>query len=215
MLLLYDGDTVVNAEERAIVPGISVTVPLANPRSWSPADPYLYKVKYEIFDSCGKKRDEVFSYAGLRKFHIEGKRFYLNNEPIFLRMVLDQGFYEEGLWTAPNDEALEQDIRLAMDAGFNGARLHQKIFDPRYHYHADRLGFLTFGEFPDWGMGLFVKPPPPQYFKCQSFLSSRYFLTFSSKFFSAAILFHLLLTLTQSCIPSVLNVFSLCDPFKL
>lgn len=153
---LYDGDNAVNAEERAVVPGLSVTVPLANPRSWSPADPYLYKVKYEIFDSCGKKTDEVFSYAGLRKFHIEGKRFYLNNEPIFLRMVLDQGFYEEGLWTAPNDEALEQDIRLAMDAGFNGARLHQKIFDPRYHYHADRLGFLTFGEFPDWGMGFWM-----------------------------------------------------------
>jgi beta-galactosidase/beta-glucuronidase len=97
--------------------------------------------------------DEVFSYAGLRKFHIENQRFYLNNEPIFLRMVLDQGFYEDGLWTAPDDNALENDIRLAMKAGFNGARLHQKIFDPRYHYHADRLGFLTFGEFPDWGMG--------------------------------------------------------------
>ena len=153
---LYEGDNAVNSEERTIVPGMSVTVPLENPRSWSPAAPYLYKVKYELFDNSGKKTDEVFSYAGLRKFHIEGKRFYLNNEPIFLRMVLDQGFYEDGLWTAPNDEALEQDIRLAMDAGFNGARLHQKIFDPHYHYHADRLGFLTFGEFPDWGMGFWM-----------------------------------------------------------
>ena len=153
---LYEGDRTVNTEEKSIVPGMSVTVPLENPRSWSPADPYLYKVKYELFDCKGKKTDEVFSYAGLRKFHIEGKRFYLNNEPIFLRMVLDQGFYEDGLWTAPNDEALEHDIRLAMDAGFNGARLHQKVFDPRYHYHADRLGFLTFGEFPDWGMGFWM-----------------------------------------------------------
>ena len=141
------------AAERAVSPGATVTIELDSPELWAPGTPYLYKVKYELIDSCGNKRDEVFSYAGLRKFHIEKGRFYLNNEPVFLRMVLDQGFYEEGLWTAPSDEALVQDILLAQKAGFNGARLHQKIFDPRYHYHADRLGFLTFGEFPDWGMG--------------------------------------------------------------
>ena len=152
---LYDdkGENIIQSAGSFVSPGMTLTVKLDSPRLWSPETPYLYKVKYELFDRDGKLCDEVFSYVGLRKFHIENQRFYLNNEPIFLRMVLDQGFYEDGLWTAPDDSAIEKDILLAMKAGFNGARLHQKIFDPRYHYHADRLGFLTFGEFPDWGMG--------------------------------------------------------------
>jgi hypothetical protein len=91
------------------------------------------------------------SYAGLRKFHIEGNRFYLNNKPIFLRFVLDQGFYPDGIWTAPSDAALKADIELSMLAGFNGARLHQKVFEERFHYWADRLGYLTWAEFADWG----------------------------------------------------------------
>ncbi|MBE6384510.1 MAG: beta-glucuronidase [Lentisphaerae bacterium] len=153
--LSHGGKTVASVE-KSVTPGLTVAAEIENPRLWSPVDPFLYDVKFELFDPSGTLTDTVFSYAGLRKFHIEGKRFYLNNEPIFLRMVLDQGFYEEGLWTAPDDAALENDIRLAMRAGFNGARLHQKIFDPRYHYHADRLGFLTFGEFPDWGMGFWM-----------------------------------------------------------
>ena len=152
-VLLYDGEILVASAEKKALPGVQLTLELASPKAWSPADPFLYKVKYELYNEKGLLTDEVYSYCGLRKFHIEKNRFYLNNEPVFLRMVLDQGFYEEGLWTAPGDEALEKDIRLAMEAGFNGARLHQKIFDPRYHYCADKLGFLTFGEFPDWGMG--------------------------------------------------------------
>ena len=152
-VLLYEGEKLIASAEKKALPGVQITLELDSPRAWSPVDPFLYKVKYELYNEAGVLTDEVFSYCGLRKFHIEKDRFYLNNEPIFLRMVLDQGFYEEGLWTAPGDEALERDIRLAMEAGFNGARLHQKIFDPRYHYFADKLGFLTFGEFPDWGMG--------------------------------------------------------------
>jgi hypothetical protein len=75
----------------------------------------------------------------------------LNNKPIFLRMVLDQGFYPDGIWTAPSDGALKRDVELALAAGFNSARLHEKVFEPRFHYWADRLGYLTWGEFPDWG----------------------------------------------------------------
>lgn len=155
-ITLLEGEKILQQHEVAASPGQMVSLPLEAPRAWSPADPFLYTIRFELFDSCGNLTDQVFSYAGLRKFHIDEGRFYLNNEPIFLRMVLDQGFYEEGLWTAPDDEALEQDIRLAMEAGFNGARLHQKVFDPRYHYFADKLGFLTFGEFPDWGMGFWM-----------------------------------------------------------
>jgi hypothetical protein len=95
--------------------------------------------------------DNVKSYAGLRKFHIEGNKFFLNNKPIFLRMVLDQGFYPDGIWTAPSDAALKNDIQLSMAAGFNSARLHQKVFEARFHYWADKFGYLTWGEFSDWG----------------------------------------------------------------
>ncbi|MHC4752825.1 MAG: glycoside hydrolase family 2 TIM barrel-domain containing protein, partial [Planctomycetota bacterium] len=73
------------------------------------------------------------------------------NKPIFLRFVLDQGFYPDGIWTAPSDAALKADIEMSMAAGFNGARLHQKVFEERFHYWADKLGYLTWGEFADWG----------------------------------------------------------------
>ncbi len=70
---------------------------------------------------------------------------------MFQRLVLDQGFYPEGIWTAPTDEALKGDIELSMAAGFNGARLHQKVFEPRFLYWADKLGYLCWGEYPSYG----------------------------------------------------------------
>lgn len=130
--------------------GAPVSVAIDNPRSWSPEDPYLYDVDFELLEN-GKIADRVNSYAGMRKFHIEGNKFYLNNEPIFLRLVLDQGYYPDGLWTAPSDEALKGDIELAKKVGFHGARLHEKVFEERFHYWADKLGYLTWGEFVDWG----------------------------------------------------------------
>ena len=99
----------------------------------------------------GQVVDQVVSYAGMRKIHIEGNRVFLNNEPLYLRMVLDQGFYPEGVWTAPTDEALKQDIEMSMSVGFNSARLHQKVFEERFHYWADKLGYITWGESASWG----------------------------------------------------------------
>ena len=119
-------------------------------RAWSPSDPHLYKLRLELLEA-DKVIDTVTSYAGLRKFHIEGNTFYLNDKPIFLRFVLDQGFYPDGIWTAPSDAALKADIEMSMAAGFNGARLHQKVFEERFHYWADTLGYLTWAEFADWG----------------------------------------------------------------
>jgi hypothetical protein len=123
---------------------------IRRPRAWSPSEPYLYDLRLELLDGR-KVVDSVMSYAGLRKFHIEGNCFYLNNKPIFLRFVLDQGFYPDGIWTAPSDAALKADIEMSMASGFNGARLHQKVFEERFHYWADKLGYLTWGEFADWG----------------------------------------------------------------
>lgn len=130
--------------------GNSIALNIKNPHTWSPSDPYLYGLRLELVDGR-KVVDSVMSYAGLRKFHIEGNKFYLNDKPIFLRFVLDQGFYPDGIWTAPSDAALKADIEMSMAAGFNGARLHQKVFEERFHYWADKLGYLTWGEFSDWG----------------------------------------------------------------
>ncbi len=133
--------------------GVPVALAIPDPVAWEPGNPFLYEVVYEVRSEAGEVLDRVESYAGLRKIHIEGERMFLNNKPLFVRLVLDQGFYEDGLWTAPSDEALKHDIELSMEAGFNGARLHQKVFEERFHYWADRLGYLTWGEFSDWGIG--------------------------------------------------------------
>jgi beta-galactosidase/beta-glucuronidase len=148
--LLTPGGKKVASSRGPAKSGNSVILSVKNPRPWSPHDPYLYDLRLELVDA-GRVVDSVMSYAGLRKFHIEGNRFYLNNKPIFLRFVLDQGFYPDGIWTAASDAALKADIEMSMAAGFNGARLHQKVFEERFHYWADRLGYLTWGEFSDWG----------------------------------------------------------------
>jgi len=148
--LLTPGGKKVASSRGSAKSGNSVILSVKNPHPWSPHDPYLYDLRLELVDA-GKVVDSVMSYVGLRKFHIEGNRFYLNNKPIFLRFVLDQGFYPDGIWTAPSDAALKADIEMSMAAGFNGARLHQKVFEERFHYWADRLGYLTWGEFADWG----------------------------------------------------------------
>ena len=123
-------------------------------KTWSPEDPYLYDIEYDVLSAEGKVIDHVKAYAGMRKIQVIGNRIYLNDEPVYLRLVLDQGFYPDGIWTAPTDEALKRDIELSMAAGFNGARLHQKIFEPRFHYWADRLGYLTWGESASWGANI-------------------------------------------------------------
>ncbi len=132
--------------------GNVLSLDVKTPHPWSPEDPFLYGMEFEVLDAGGTVLDTVRSYAGLRKVHIEGNRLYLNNRPIYLRLVLDQGFYPDGIWTAPSDEALRRDIELSMKAGFNGARLHQKVFEERFHYWADKLGYLTWGESSSWGI---------------------------------------------------------------
>ncbi len=131
--------------------GVPVTVALQQPKPWAPGSPYLYDILFEVMDGNGKVLDSVKSYAGLRKVHTQDGRIYINNKPVYLRFVLDQGFYPDGVWTAPTDSDLENDIKLSMKAGFNGARLHQKIFEERFHYYADKLGYLTWAEMPSWG----------------------------------------------------------------
>ena len=114
-------------------------------------DPHLYDVAIALLDGVGNVVDEAASYAALRAVSIDGKASRLNGEAVFQRLVLDQGYYADGIMTAPTDETLRRDIELSMAAGFNGARLHQKVFEERFLCHADRLGYLLWGEFGDWG----------------------------------------------------------------
>lgn len=132
-------------------PRLDLVIPPERRRLWSPEDPHLYDVEIELVDAGGRVVDRAASYAGLRSVTLDGKAVRINGRTVFQRLVLDQGYYPDGILTAPTDAALRRDIELAMAAGFNGARLHQKVFEERFLYHADRLGYLVWGEFADWG----------------------------------------------------------------
>lgn len=98
--------------------------------------------------------DNVKSYFGIRTTEFKDKKYMLNGKSLYLVTVLDQGFYKKGIYTAETDEELVKDIYLSFDAGFNGARLHQKVFEPRFLYHCDKLGYLVFGETGNWGLDI-------------------------------------------------------------
>ncbi len=127
-----------------------LVVDLSEKKLWEPGSPFLYDLKFTLTHK-GKKVDEVASYFGLRKVSIEGRAILVNGKRVFQRLILDQGFYPDGIWTAPTDDELKADIERSMACGYNGARLHQKVFEPRYLYWADKLGYLVWGEYPNWG----------------------------------------------------------------
>lgn len=151
--LLDNGKAVCTTTQKATNPMV-IVLPVKNVKTWSPESPFLYDLEYEVLNKQGQVIDRVQSYAGMRKIHIEGNRYFLNNKPLYLRMVLDQGFYPKGIWTAPTDADLKADIERSMAVGFNSARLHQKVFEERFHYWADKLGYLTWGEAASWGMDI-------------------------------------------------------------
>ena len=112
---------------------------------WSPENPSLLDVRITVKSDRGVT-DVVDTYFGMRKVSTENGEFLLNNQPYYQKLVLDQGYWEESLMTAPTDEAFIRDIQMTKAMGFNGVRKHQKVEDPRYLYHADRLGLLVWGE---------------------------------------------------------------------
>ena len=130
--------------------GTPISLAIPNARAWSPSDPFLYDLTFEVVRGT-ERIDRTESYFAMRKVSCEGGRICLNGKPVFLRFVLDQGFYPNGIWTAPSDADLKADVERSLAAGFNGARLHQKVFEDRWHYWADRLGYLTWAEYPSWG----------------------------------------------------------------
>lgn len=114
---------------------------------WSPRNPALYDLRVAILCN-GTLQDQVDTYFGMRKIEVRNGAVYLNNRKIYQRLVLDQGYWPETLLTPPSDEAIREDLQWTLALGFNGARKHQKIEDPRYYYWADKLGVLVWGEMP-------------------------------------------------------------------
>jgi beta-galactosidase/beta-glucuronidase len=134
-----------------LTPSVVLALAPASRRLWSPEDPVLFELTMSLVDADGAIVDEATSYAGLRSISAGDGVLLLNGEPRFLRLVLDQGYWPDGGLTAPSEAALVEDIELAKAAGFDGARAHQRVAEERWLYHADRLGYLVWGEFPDWG----------------------------------------------------------------
>jgi beta-galactosidase/beta-glucuronidase len=118
---------------------------LDNQQLWSPERPNLYDLTVELI-AGDKTVDRVESYLGQRKVSVHNDMVYLNNAPYYLRMVLDQGYWPDSILTPPSDEAMQHDIKMTKAFGFNGARKHQKVEDPRWLYWCDRLGLLVWGE---------------------------------------------------------------------
>jgi beta-galactosidase/beta-glucuronidase len=141
-----DGDAVV-ARAAGIAPLATGRLALEIPgaKLWSPESPHLYGLRVRLFDG-EQLLDEVESYAGMRNVKLRNGRALLNGEPIYLAMVLDQGYWPESYLAAPSDEALRADVEWAKRFGFNGARKHQKIEDPRWLYWCDKLGLLVWSE---------------------------------------------------------------------
>ena len=126
---------------------VRVSLALKDPKLWSPERPSLYDLKLKLSrDSI--ELDSVHSYAGLREVLIKDGRILLNGAPIYLRGILDQGYFPGGWYTPVDDQTIQQDIELTKAMGFNLARKHQKAEDPRYLYWADKLGLMIWAEMP-------------------------------------------------------------------
>lgn len=143
--VFYDGKSVGMAEEKNAYKYSLITINLTEVRLWEVGKGRLYDLKLKFAD------DEINSYFGLRNIRLDGYKFLINNKSVFQRLVLDQGYYKDGIYTAENDDELRRDIELSMSLGFNGARLHQKVFDPRFLYWCDKLGYIVWGEYASWG----------------------------------------------------------------
>ena len=123
-----------------------LSIQLKEKHLWEVGNGQLYDL---VLTFC---EDRVQSYFGLRNVELDGYKFLLNGKCVFLRTVLDQGYYPDGVYTAPSEDDLIRNIQISLDAGFNGARLHQKVFEPRFLYHCDRMGYLVWGEYANWGL---------------------------------------------------------------
>ena len=142
----YKGKEICRASSTVIWRKTQLVLNIDEIHPWDMENPDLYDVTFTLGE------DSVKSYFGLRDIVLKDNITYLNGKPVFQRLILDQGFYPDGIYTAPTEDELIADIRRSLDMGFNGARLHQKVFEPRFLYHCDKMGYLVWGEHGNWGM---------------------------------------------------------------
>ena len=159
---IRDGGKVVATAK--VKPGVEIAIPIVNAKLWSPDSPFLYDVAVSLSDGT-RQTDRVSSYFGMRKVSV-GKvggfdRILLNNQPIFALGPLDQGFWPDGLYTAPTDEALKSDLEMIKQLGFNMTRKHIKIEPARWYYHADKLGLMVWQDMPSANSYLGGQTAPP------------------------------------------------------
>lgn len=142
-------DVCASTKDRCITIPVDVTTcwtsdPVA---LWTPTTPNLYDLKIRVL--CDDlEKDRVDTYFGMRKIELHNGQVYLNDNRVFQRLILDQGYWPDTLLTPPSDEAIREDLEWTLKLGYNGARKHQKIEDPRYYYWADKMGVLLWGEVP-------------------------------------------------------------------
>jgi len=140
----FRGEPITKNQALAISGIASMELTIPNPKLWDIRQPNLYDLTLTL-----NSGDRVESYFGMRSIELKNGAFYLNGRPVFMRLVLDQGYNPLGNYTAPSDDFLREDIERSMRCGFNGGRFHEKVFEERSLYWADKLGYLVWGEAPN------------------------------------------------------------------
>lgn len=144
-IVRFGGAEVARGEAKADGGRASLGLTVADPRAWQIGQGNLYDVTLELLRGATVV-DRVQTYYGYREIVVDAKGLQFNGRRVYLKMVLDQGYWPESLLTPPSDDAIQYDIKTAQAMGFNGARKHQKVEDPRFLYWADKLGYLVSGE---------------------------------------------------------------------
>ncbi len=142
-----------NVVAQEVIPAdIKSAIQIANPQLWSPDAPNLYDVSFTLINSKGEVIDAITSYFGMRKISLGEfngyKNLFLNNQPLFQYGTLDQGWWPDGLYTPPSDEAMKFDIEITKKMGFNMIRKHVKVESDRWYYHCDKMGLLVWQDMP-------------------------------------------------------------------
>lgn len=143
---IYFNDHAVGSSTGEIAYSKKITISLTEKHLWELGKGNLYDVKISF------EGDEVCSYFGLREVRYQGYDFLLNGKKTYQVLVLDQGYNPEGLYTPSSVEAMQKDIAMVKELGFNGVRLHQKLFEPQFLYLCDKAGYMVWGEYPSWGI---------------------------------------------------------------
>ena len=141
---------------KTIIPswrGNNISIDLDELYLWEPLCGRLYDLEVKLYKG-DEVVDSVVSYFGMRSVDVTDNVILINGKPVYQRLILDQGFYPDGIYTAPSDDELRLDVQRSIDMGFNGARLHEKIFEERFLYWADKAGYLCWGETANWGLDI-------------------------------------------------------------